>query len=543
MLNFQNAEILSYSHKPEFLGENLRYKITKDITINGYILNLNNLSGISGTYNGINNFLVGATDYDHIFINNVDFGQGKVTNVSFDNNPTHDVKYKKYKASLTVYDSGNLFNVLSGYYSGLNWDNAQILDNFNENFTYNANDDGGYSYDHSINLRFNSGQNLPDTPIGMAKIFASGFFAACNLTGFLGINYQNNFRKTYQETYNLIDNSVGFREHVDFLNISGNYSAKFTHQLQINENGIVNVSENGEIKGLYDPLIQSMQSGLAAELPQSYSRCLDVYSGYGVTSLNNLNSNPINKNIVLNNFEGLATYSIGYSNDPKYQTFYIWDYTTTIDRSEDRVYTIAEQGRIDGIGRPLLDKYPNALSGYAIVRTGISNRIGMTYSGANPYPLKLNQISLTESRAPHAGNIGYSAVYTDDITLFPISGIKKYEFQITDHAPVQAVNKFNILNFKEIIQPNNQATLGQRDFSIRMIGARGTPINTYLNYISGAIQPYKSLGNDFFLSQCSYQFAPLENSLSMNLSFNYDGIYKQFNDIFYNPFTNITGNF
>lgn len=544
MLNFQNAEILSYNHRPEFIGDHLRYRITKDITINGYVLNLSNLSGVSGVLSGVNTFLAGATDYDHIFINNTDLGQGKVTSISFDNNPSNDVQYKKYHASLTVYDSGNLFNVLSGYYSGLNWNNAQILNNFSENFAYNLNDDGSYSYDHAINLRFNSGQNLPDTPIGMAKTFASGFFAACNLTGFLGINYQNNFNKFYTETYNLIDNSVGFKEHVDFLFLSGVYSTKFTHQLQIDLNGIVNVTENNEIRALYKPFEQSLQSGLAAELPQAYARCLEVFSGYGITSLYNLNFNQLNKNITINNFEGLANYSVAYSNDPRYQTTYIWDYTTTIDRNQSRVYTITENGKVEGIGRRQLDKYPHAVSGYAIIKTGIAARIGSIYSGANPFPLNLNQIASTESRALYQGDIGYSYAFSDDITLFPISGIKKYEFFITDKTPVQATNKFNIINFKELIQPTNQSTLGERSMSIKMIGARGTPLNTYLNYISGAVQPYKvGLGTDFWLENCSYQFDPLDNTLDMNLAYNYDGNYKNFNDIFFLPITNITGNF
>lgn len=545
MLNFQNAEILSYSHKPQFLGDNLRYKITKDITINGYILNLPNLSGVSGVLSGVNTFLNGSTDYDAIFVNNVNFGQGKILDISFDNNPTNDVKYKKYKATFTVYDSGNLFNVLSGYYSGLNWNYAQVLDNFSENFSYALNDNGSSSYDQNISLRFNSGQagTLPDTPIGMAKTFASGFFAACNLTGFLGINYNNNFKKFYTETYNLIDNSVSFKEHVDFLSLSGGYSTLYTHQLEIDENGIINVTENSQIKGLYDPLIQSALSGLAAEFPQSYSRCLEVYSGYGPQSSYIINSNPINKNVVINKFEGTVNYNVTYSDNPKYQNLYVWDYTTTIDRNEDRVYTIVENGKIVGLGRRNLDKYPNAISGYSIVKTGISTRASGAYLAANPYPLSLNEISSSEGRAPFEGTIGYSTTYTDDITLFPISGIKKYEFLITDKTPVQATNKFNIINFKEIIQPLNQSTLGQRDFNIKMYGARGTPLSTYLNYISGAIQPYKNLGNDFFLASCQYQFAPLENTLSMNLSYSYDGIYKQFSDIFYNPFTNITGNF
>ncbi len=111
--------------------------------------------------------------------------RGKVLDFNFEReDESKDVQKKKYQATIEVYATGNLFNAYTGYYSGINWDRAEILNNFNESFSYTKNQDSSSQYTQEISLRFNSGHNLPDTPIGMAKTFASGFFEALNLTGF-----------------------------------------------------------------------------------------------------------------------------------------------------------------------------------------------------------------------------------------------------------------------------------------------------------------------------------------------------------------------
>lgn len=535
MLDFSQATVLSYTHSPQFLGDSFRYKITKNITVEGWLLNLPNLSGVTGIYQDINTFLAGARDYDSILINGVNFGQGKITEIDFDRDDLFkDVKEKKYRASLLVYDSGNLFNAFSDYYSGLNWNNANVLENFEESFEYSRAADNSSSYSQQVNLRFNSGQNLPDTPIGMAKTFASGFFNALNITGFLGESYNRGYKQYYTESYNQIDNSVGFKREVDFPAESGSYAVTYNHAYELNTDGIINVIENGTIKGLYDPIYQSLQSGIAAEIPQAFNRCSGVFAYYAPSGCYPINANPIKKNNIINKFEGTANFSVQYTNDPRYFDIYVWEYTTTIDRNVERVYTVTENGKVDGIGRRLLNKYPNAESGYAIVKTGIFNRIATIYSGTNPFPLTLNPMSLSQGFASYEGIITYSSSYTDDITLFPASGIRKFEIEINDKLPVQLINKFNILGVKELVQPSNQSTLGVRDINVKMIGNRGLPISSYLNYASGQLSGYKNLGQDIWTSNAGYNYDPVNNNFVLNVTYNYDGVYKSFTDIMYN---------
>lgn len=534
MIDFSNATVLSYTHTPQFLGNTLRYKIEKNITIEGLVLNLQNLDGISGIYSGINYLLSGVRDYDSILINGVNFGQGKITEFDFDRDDiTHDVKYKKYRATMSVYDSGNLYNVITDYYSGLNWNNAQILDNFDESFNYTRSEDNSSQYTQQISLRFNSGQNLPDTPIGMAKTFASGFFNAINLTGFLGESYAKPYKKFYTETYNVIDNSASFRQEIQFPSESGVYALTYNHNFELVENGIINVTENGSIQGLYDPIYPSLQVGINTELPLAFNRCSKVYNDYAPSGTYPLNQNPIRKELVINKFEGIANFSLNYSNDPRYQNVYFWEYATTIDQNIDRVFTVTEAGRIVGIGRKLIDQYSNAKIGYGIVKTGILGRIYNAYSGANYYPLTLNLISNTEGFSQYQGNISYSTTYTDDITLFPASGIRKFEFEIADKIPVQAINKFNIVNVKELVQPTNQSTLGQRAISIRMVGNRNLPINNYVQYASGRLAPYKTIGVDIWTDSVNYNYDPINNVFGLNIGYSYDGDYKQFTDLIY----------
>ena len=61
MLDFLNATLLSYSHNSDFFGDNFRYKTTKELSIEGYILDLSNTDGVSGIWSGISGFINGVS--------------------------------------------------------------------------------------------------------------------------------------------------------------------------------------------------------------------------------------------------------------------------------------------------------------------------------------------------------------------------------------------------------------------------------------------------------------------------------------------------
>lgn len=535
MIDFSEATVLAYSHTPQFFGDNLRYKVTQNISVEGWILNLQNFSGVSGIYSGIGQILKGVNDYDSILINGIDFGQGKVLDFNFDREEaSKDVQKKKYQATIEVYATGNLFNGNTGYYSGLNWNNAEILNNFSESFSYTRNEDNSSQYTHDISVRFNSGRNLPLTPLQMAKDFASGFFNSLNLTGFLGISYNKFYRKYYTENYNLIDNSADYKQEVQFPIESGVYAITYGHSLELGVDGNINVSEKGNIKGLYDPIYPSLQAGLLSEIPQTFNRCSGVFAYYAPVGAYNINTNPLKKNIDINKFEGSANYEITYTNNPKYSGVYSWEYTTTIDVSLDRVYDITENGKIVGIGRRLLDKYPNALYGYSVVSSGITNRVGNLYSGQNPYPLNLNLVSTVEGFSYYEGQVSYSRTYSDNTTLFPASGIRKFEMSISDKVPVQMANRFNILGVKDLIQPTNQSTLGERNIQIQMIGNRNLPISNFISYASGQLTGFKTLGVDIWTDSAPYKYDPINNKFDLNVIYKYDGVYQSFTNTIFN---------
>jgi hypothetical protein len=535
MIDFSNASILSYTHTPQFLGENLRYKITKNLSIQGWILNPDFTGeGVDQVYNQINQLLSGVNDYDDIVLNGYDLGEGKILSFNFERNDANkDVLYKKFNATIEVYDSGNLFNALSGYYSGLTWNNSNALASFSENFSYTRSQDDVSQYSQNIALRFNSGHDLPDTPINMAKVFASGFFEALNLTGLLGLSYNKFYRQYLTETYNLIDNSVSFRQDVEFPQESGLYAVTYSHSYELSENGIITVGENGSLKGLFEPLKDTMYAGLNNELPQAWNRCSGIFAVYAPSGAYQLNQNPTKKNVTVNRFEGTASFDIEFTNDPKYQTTYLWEYTTTIDISTDRVYTVTENGKVEGIGRRLLDRYPHAASGYQIVKSGISGRVLDTYNQFNPYPLNLNLVSTIEGFSFYQGNVSYSQTFSDNITLFPTSGIRQCEISISDKIPTQATNRFNILGVKELIQPTNQSTLGERTIDVQMVGNRYLPLANYLSYASGQLSGFKNIGTDIWTSNVNYKIDPMNNKFSMNLIYNYDGAYKSFTDVIF----------
>lgn len=526
-IDFQNATLLNYTHQPIFFDGGLRYKIQKSFTIEGLILSLSNSSGTSPVWSGMSGLLNTANDYDAILINSNNFGSGRINDIRFNNG--NDVQLKTYAVDIVCFETGNLFNAGTGFYSGIDWSNASLIDTLQETFAYNRSDNGTDSYSHNISMRLISGKNVGN-PITLAKNFASGLLNNTNLTGFFG-QYSSCGRnkKYYVETINLIDNSYSVNETFQTVNQSGGYTSIYTQSVNTDVNGITTVTENGNIEGIFVPLFDSARSGLNIETQNSYARCSGIFQVFAPINAYPLNPFITSKQITLNSFEGTLNYAIVFSNDPRLNTTYSWEYSQQYDKAETNIVTVTEQGTIIGYGRRLVDKYNNAVLGYAVIKPNISGRLQTFYNNNFNIPLPLYLQSSSESRSQFEGTIGYSQTYTNDNTLSGTSGIKKFDMTIDDHYPVHLTNKFNIFNFKEIIQPANQATVGVRSISMHMIGDRNNPLSGYLAFAKAQVQ--QPTGTDTYLNTAQYQMDIINNTFDFNCSYNYHGVFRAFDNI------------
>jgi hypothetical protein len=530
-IDFSNAKLLTYDRRNEFFGEAFRYASKADLTIEGCIYALDNLEGVAPVWSGLSGFISSANDYDAIILNGTNFGSGRVNSLNF--KESVDVRLKEYTANLTVYQTGNLYNLSGLYYSGLNFFNdsnnpIHLTDTFNENFEFNIKDDGSYAYKQTVNLRFISGKMAGNSrsAIDMAKSFASGLLSSQVPLGFIDSVhsgwYTQSGRRTYTENYNLITNECSFTENFELDYPSGNYSIKYSHEINTDQDGVTNVTENGRIKGLYAPYAANAESGYVVEAGQAFDRCsgvMDFYvpSGYALAAAHVTSQKKINTIL------GEIEYGVTFTNDPRFNVDYIWEYTEQLDREQNSCfYRVTENGHIKGRDNNCTysQKNENAINAYNIIVTGIAERLSGYYqSGTNlSNPLKL--ISSNKRHNPYTADIDYSATYADNLYYGISSGIKKIDYEIEDNQPIIKVNKFGIINAKEIVQSALIYTPGSYTCNIKVQGERGVS-NTVLESGALAIVTGNVPTGIHYLDKASSSYAPNQSLYNLNVSWQY----------------------
>lgn len=540
MIDFTNAKVLSYNRTNDFWGEGFRFASKKELSIEGSIYDLTNGEGVSGIWSGINKIEQSDSDYEDIIIAGVNFGKGRVDSISFQEG--NDVRIKGYTAQIVIFDSGNLFNLNGDYYSGLDFTNSnfpsQLLESFSENFDFNFSEDGKYTYSQDIDVKFISGAGIgqDNNPIEMAKLFASGLIYSSPLVGLTGQFpsglYNNRGKRTYTESYNLISNECSFAENFELDTYStGIYSIRYSNEIVTDENGVTTFNENGKIEGIEIDYNTSAEYGYGTEISRSFDRGTGLCAIYLPSGAYPLIRTHLSLKKSINKVDGTIDYSISYSNNPSINLGYVWEYTHELSKIEDCYYQIKEQGKIKGIYPCSFDwpvsKEEEAWSGP--ISSGASSRISGFYNQTtnNLNPLKKTSSSLRKH--PFQSEIDYSFTYTDNLK-YTESGFKSVEVNVTDHLPLSLVNKFNVINFKELVQPTKISQESRREVNISMVGERGTPLSGYLNKSKFLLNNLVPSGDDTFVESCNYTLTPQENQFTLNLGWVWFGD-RNFEDV------------
>lgn len=542
MIDFQGARLASYRHQHNYFGDNFRYGVTKSITIDGSIYQLDNESGVAPVWSGISGIVSGATDYDDIIINGNNFGKGRVESLSFA--PGVDVKKKDYSASITIFSTGNLFNFSGKYYSGLNLNDPScpiyLTENFNEDFSFDLDENKEWNFVHNISVKFVSGKAIGGTqsPTDMARSLAFNLFNTVIPfeifdSSYEGGVYNPSGKAYYIESYDEITSECNFSKRINIGKGVDGYSITYSHSINTDENGITTVSEDGDIKGIIEPLMDSANNGYSLESLNFYTRCNDAFNFYKPNSANLLSATRIRSRKTVNNFEGSIQYGVLFTNDAKIASSYSWEYTQEISKLDNCIYSVGERGQIKGISTDCssTDLYTNALIGWAAVKPGIPSRVSQYYTLATTYSNTLKNISREENRSQFNGTIGYNYSYNDD-ALSDISGFKKINYSVEDSAPVHLVSKYNIVGVKELVQPQQNSTVGNRTVLLEINGYKGTALSSYLSFAKDKLNQFVPIGGDVFIqSPPQYSLNNSENIFNIQCSWAY------FN---YVPFTSNT---
>lgn len=519
MLYLDHVEVVGLDYSPKYFGGIVRYSIDKNITIRGKSLDLTNSSGISGVWSGMQN-ISHNRDYDQIVLNGRNFGSGKINSVNFDD-ATTDVRQKSYTMNLTVQETGNLYNLNingGGDYSNIVLYAPEFIESLDENLSYNKGNDGQSVYNHNISIAYRSGVNISGSPKSLAQKLASGLFLANNITGTLGL-YDEGYNSTYSERYNEITQSCEFNKTYNFYRPTGNYSLDYSHSFNLDNEGILNVTEEGKIRRLVGTAaISALYDALQDQIAQSYTRSNEIALLYFPTI--ELKSTPIEKRSSVNTFGQDLTYSVDFTSDLKINNNYSWEYTIELTQNNDGVTILSEKGTVIGFGRLNIDKYTNANDAFETIQKGILNRLQAYYNNIRPLFNNIRVTKKQKSINKYNGIIEYEWTASDDLTLRG-GDIRKIEIVKDISYPVHLKNTFGIINFKEIAQPTKNATVGIQTTTVTLFGNRNLAISSFLSKAKQQVE--NPDGDDIFLQDASYTFDPETSKFELNVIHHFHG--------------------
>lgn len=188
-MNFNNVSLLSISEQQNSFGGDLSFHKIKNISITGYLLDLQNTDGVKSIIEQANDIFeipdALASDDSSILntiqdieINGVDYGKGFVTSFSVDGD---SIQTANYEAELVVKEEGDLKDIIlaQNLYpetatgtstpldnklifsdSNLTDEDLKYLENFDENLSFTTDASNKGSFTHQINCTFKHRESL-----------------------------------------------------------------------------------------------------------------------------------------------------------------------------------------------------------------------------------------------------------------------------------------------------------------------------------------------------------------------------------------------
>ncbi len=507
-LYFEKVSLLGLTQEFKQLGAGFNYANIKQFSIQGNVTDLHNVVGVIGILSGVATTTSNFYNYQPIILNGVNFGDGRVESLNFVAGT--DVQLDQYTATLSTFNQGDLSNLAGLNYPSIDITNWELIDNFTENYSFNRKENGGYSYVHTANIQFFKGPSDINA-INQAKALASSLFVGSAL-GFVfyPAGTATPGKRYYKETYDIITNACAFEETLDFDHYDTTYSAIYNDSIELGADGIVNVTENGIVRGITDPNFTTAANGFQAVIAGALSRCSNLITEYAPIgqTFQPLLTTQLSQSINYNLFIGEITYTIVFTNDPKYFNTYFWSYTTE-QTQQNGYFNAVENGNIIGKATDRPTAYDNAVAGAAIAIPGVATRIANLPNSAGGY----YQVATSRSDSPFKGVISYSTSFSNKPVLGGGSS-QQIAVEIEDDTSVYQWNKFGIFNIGNILQDGDSSLPQKRRVNLTVFGVSNADISDYKSAVNGVINNYKLNGG--FVTQCNYEFNPNQNTLSFN---------------------------
>lgn len=442
-----------------------------------------------------------------------------------------------------------VLSVDNNYVLNLTTDRFDLIKSFSETFNLDFDNNtkilGGT---HSVEIEYNA-DNKDLSVIALAQSLATELLNKSIPTNLSEYNYATRQEGTYKvlinESYDIINGKCGFTKTFSYgtNNNFRPYSLNRNLNIDLNTDGVVTVNEScaiqaeNDVPSLYDNTI----IGLNEQITGAYLRCSGLFSDYR-NKLNisgNLNTTPLQRSVRINKLDGTIDYEINFNNDRKISSGCVFEYTSTLDRNENYIYTISEDGSIAGIGSKniisgMTSQYIAAQNNWNSIKNNISGRsYNLWVNQQDKVSNNFNLISENVSRSPYDGKITYGYKYSDDPSVRnDLGNIKKLEIEFSDDG--SSGNKLLPI-YKEFIVPNqryaivqNRGLTRQGTFSISakadiVLPGQYDIFNgfSYFNTLKTQVQNLYSGGNrDKYLESASFTSDEVEQNVS------YSEVYK-----------------
>jgi hypothetical protein len=479
---FSNASVLGVSSQGEFLGgTTARYRTVKSLEIRGFIDNRASQTkdeGVSGTVATIKQYIENSSaTYDTleaVTINGFSMGEGKIVSLEFEAGETgkdNQIFYGSYSATIQVFSDGDFNLLLDG---GATINDSSTISSFSESFSASLNETDEYYFQHSLSFGIFK-KNTADDIVERAKAIAGVIFGE-TLSSFNLIvgdhygDYNSIAKKLYTEQYNEVTGEFSFDLSFKLLQESqASYSLVTSHSYDTDANGLVTVTEEGTILPRSAEISVDVNTWLATEISNSYTRSNTVYASYyDYISPNNLalNSKPIDVSRAVGITSSSVSYSAKYTNDEGFSNLDKLIERDIILSSSGSVATVEESGTITynrPRGRDFDPKTKvTSLSGdsSAILArcTNLYDRCGLSKV--------LKVFSHKFSFSAVGKKIDYAYSYTDSEDVIASGDIARKKIDSNTEAGVPVIQVAGIPNSEDaLVQTPGQSTLGSRQIT------------------------------------------------------------------------------
>lgn len=487
--------LLGYSLRKERLGEGLFFREIELFTVDAQAANFN----ITDT-NAIKEIQDEIKAAFSLRSGDVSFKSwGTTTDFQLPNDAVRIARFNFQVERRNIVDI-NVSALNSSYYDRLDeqsfWDtNGKNLQNFSEEFVYEKSDNGAFVANHNISFSLQSGNKAFASALATDLFGKQRAFAGVGtIIGSQSLLDASTVQQFYTETYDLLQGAYNFSKKVEYPP-SGSDAAfsikkEVSHSLELGEDGIINISEKGRIKG-FNSMSQAQSEFYSMRANNAFfTRCNSVYNAFtAVTAAtaSSLKNYAIKGNYVMDAPGLMVEYEYGFTDDPSLNISGI-----RIERGLD---VNLDDNRVVNLNHSINFSYEKSVTSsretdnvsYINTEMAASQSAVDSYYLTSPY-FNANWPNLTRVKAslnsPQRGkSFGCSFSYTNE-PIFNVTGegvsYKKLDFKISDNKPVDQITEYKIINRpskKSVLNYGYQTERGEKNISVTAIRAR-TPGNT-----------------------------------------------------------------